>query len=107
MNPFFHALPAKPGRALALVAGLIAISAGSAAAQTSPSPTFYACYVPSSGTVYRIKEPGLRDSCSASTHVAFSWSESGTGTQGPPGPQGPVGPAGPQGPAGATGPQGP
>jgi hypothetical protein len=116
MNLFVHALPAKPGRALALASALVALSAGSAAAQTTTSPTFYACYVPSSGTVYRIKEPGLRTACSAPTHMEFSWSENGSGgpgPQGPAGPQGPVGPVGPMGaqgsagPAGDTGPQGP
>lgn len=44
------------------------------------STTYTACYVPSSGTIYRIKEPGLRQQCGTSEkngtsepHVEFSW----------------------------------
>ncbi len=47
-------------------------------AQEEPSEVpkqFYACYVPSSGVVYRIKEPGLRDACSGKKHVEFSWTD--------------------------------
>lgn len=49
----------------------------------------YACYVPSSGVVYRIGEPGLRQECSGKKHVEFSWNEEGL--EGPPGPAGPLG----------------
>jgi Chaperone of endosialidase/YadA head domain repeat (2 copies) len=45
---------------------------------------FYACYVPSSGTVYRIKEPDLPQQCGSSSkkgntiqHVEFSWTDGG------------------------------
>jgi hypothetical protein len=62
----------------------------------------YACYVPQSGTVYRIRETDLRQECSAALHIMFSWNQ-----QGPPGPQGEPGPTGPAGPTGATGPEGP
>ncbi len=38
------------------------------------NPTvLYACYVPSVGAVYRIKEAGLPDSCVEPTHIEFSW----------------------------------
>jgi hypothetical protein len=60
--------------------------------------------VPEVGVLYMIGEPGLPDSCLLSTHVEFSWSE--TGEQGPPGPQGEQGPAGPQGEQGPAGPAG-
>jgi hypothetical protein len=111
MNLLINTLRITPGRALALAAALLAIPAGSAAAQTATpqttSATLYACYVPASGTVYRIKETGLRQSCSSPQHVEFSWNEGGTaGPQGPAGPQGETGPAGPQGETGPAGPQG-
>ncbi|HEX9108671.1 MAG TPA: tail fiber domain-containing protein, partial [Longimicrobiales bacterium] len=60
--------------ALAPLAGL--------AAQSAPTPpqTFYACYVPYVGTVYRIKQPGLPDHCFGPTsgplmHIQFSWTD--------------------------------
>lgn len=37
------------------------------------SQVLFACYVPGSGVVYRIKEPGLHDACTGRTHVEFSW----------------------------------
>ena len=56
------------------------------------------CYVPNSGTVYRIKGDGLPNACHSKNHVEFTWS-----LQGPQGPTGPAGPTGPQGPAGPAG----
>ena len=45
------------------------------AAKTRAEPeVYYACYVPGSGTIYRIKAPGLPDACTGSKHVEFSWS---------------------------------
>lgn len=76
--------------------------AQSAANAPAAPRVLYACYVPNSGTVYRIREVDVRETCAAPTHIEFSWNE-----QGPEGPQGPPGPAGPTGPAGATGPAGP
>lgn len=84
-------------------------------AQT-PGPTLlYACYVPRTGSVYRIKTPDTPQICGKG-HVEFSWNEQGIqGLQGPAGATGPTGPtgaageagaAGPPGSAGATGPQG-
>ncbi|MEX1256951.1 MAG: hypothetical protein WEG36_04965, partial [Gemmatimonadota bacterium] len=70
----------------------------------------FACYVPASGTVYRIKEPGLPDACFSPEHIQFSWKVSGEGTtgpQGPAGPQGDPGATGAQGEPGPTGAQGP
>lgn len=64
-----------------------------------------ACYVPSTGTVYRIREANLPQSCLAAGHVEFSWNAQGT--PGPAGPQGPTGAPGPQGPPGADGAPGP
>jgi hypothetical protein len=76
-----------------------------ARAQT-PSPTdpnvIWACYVPLSGTVYRIKTTDTKENCTAVQHVMFWFNQTG-----PQGPQGPQGVPGPAGAAGATGAQGP
>jgi hypothetical protein len=62
--------------------GLVAFAAPTALhAQTAPPKVFYACYVPSSGTVYRIKETDLKQECAKATHVQFSWTD-GTSTPG-------------------------
>ncbi len=83
---------------------------GQSAPQTEPK-IIRACYVPASGTVYRIKEPGSPQNCNSSQHVEFSWNEQGirgeTGPQGPVGPQGEIGPVGNQGETGPQGPVGP
>jgi hypothetical protein len=71
-------------------------------AQTAPT-IYYACYVPLTGTVYRIKDTNLKTACTTG-HVEFSWSPSGL--IGPVGPQGPTGNAGPTGPQGLQGPAG-
>jgi hypothetical protein len=42
-----------------------------------PSTTYYACYVPSSGTVYRIKTADTPSACTKPTHVEFSWNHQG------------------------------
>ena len=61
----------------------------------------YACFIPASGTIYRIRLPGLSQDCLAPNHVLFSWNQGGA-----PGPEGPAGPAGPAGVDGAAGPAG-
>lgn len=68
------------------------------------STIVYACYVPSSGTVYRIKASGLSLDCQSPRHVAFSWNSEGI--QGPIGPQGEKGDKGDTGEIGPVGPQG-
>jgi hypothetical protein len=64
----------------------------------SAQATLTGCYVPNSGTVYRIKAAGLPTECHSKNHVEFTWS-----LQGPQGPAGPAGPTGPQGPTGPAG----
>jgi hypothetical protein len=52
--------------------------AGATAANGVLPRVFFACYVPSSGAVYRIREPGLPDTCSATgkhDHIEFSWTD--------------------------------
>jgi len=103
-NPTFLAIVG----ALALVVS----TAAPLAAQTAPEPMF-ACYVPLTGTVYRIKSPGTPTECTKpkgnspnhADHVQFAFNAQGT--QGPAGPQGPQGEVGPMGPAGAVGAAGP
>lgn len=55
-------------RIAALLAALALVPAA-AEAQT----TITACYVPKTGSVYRIQAPGAPDACK-SNHVEFSWS---------------------------------
>lgn len=50
------------------------------AQSTAAAPkVFHACYVPSSGTTYRIKEPNTPEAClttkGGSAHVEFSWTD--------------------------------
>jgi hypothetical protein len=62
----------------------MAASTTAAQAQIVPGKVLWACYVPLTGTVYRISpdgtDAGLRTACSSTSHVKFSWNE-----QGPPG----------------------
>lgn len=58
-----------------------------AQAQTAPA-VIHACYLPATGTVYRIKAPNTPAACRAA-HVEFSWPAEAT-----PGAAGPQGPAG-------------
>lgn len=68
-----------------------------------PPKVFYACYIPSSGVTYRIKEVDIKQTCAAD-HVMFSWTDGGTpGPQGPKGDPGPQGVPGPQGDPGVSG----
>lgn len=88
--------PIKRSARWVIAAALIVLAAALApsflSAQSS-SATYAACYVPRSGTVYRIKAPNTPSACTKKDHVEFSWTEAGM-----PGPRGPAGPQGPQGP---------
>lgn len=59
---------------LAFLLVALALDAAALSAQTTPA-VFHACYVPASGTVYRIGEPGLREDCVSHRHVRFSWTD--------------------------------
>lgn len=118
----------SPGTAISLAVvsalALVVSMAAPVAAQETTDELIYACYVPLTGTVYRIKAPGAPETCrkprgkamnghGAQDHIEFTVAKGGIGgAVGPAGPQGepgPVGPAGPQGepgPAGPVGPQG-
>ena len=71
----------------------------------------HACYVPGSGSLYRIKADDPTETCKSPNHVELHWNVVGPqgpeGLAGPAGPVGPVGPQGPQGPVGLAGPAGP
>lgn len=84
------------GAARALMtAGFVALPLGAAFAQAPAQPdTIWACYVPTSGTVYRIKVADTKEACVGNA-VPFSWN-----VQGPKGDTGPQGPAGPPGSGG-------
>lgn len=77
-----------------------AVLGQSVEAEAAPQ-ILWACYVPASGTTYRIREAGLKGDCSSYQHVRFSWNAAGI--QGETGPRGPIGPTGEQGTTGATG----
>jgi hypothetical protein len=76
---------------LAAVPAFAAVAAIASPARLDAQATVYhACYVPSSGTVYRIKEPDLPQQCGSSNkkgvtvqHVEFSWTD-GQGGQSTP-----------------------
>jgi hypothetical protein len=57
---------------IAAALAMLVLVPGSGEAQT----TFQACYVPKSGTVYRIQVEGAPTKCSQN-HVAFSWTSAG------------------------------
>lgn len=89
--------------AIALVA-IAAATPGAARAQqattaTAPAQpdTIWACYVPTSGTMYRIKVADTKDDCVGNA-IAFSWNAKGIkgdkGDKGDTGPQGPPGTGG-------------
>src|ERR1035437_5065079 len=48
-----------------------------AEAQTPTNAVIVACYVPASGTVYRIGVQGLPADCLSADHVKFSWNAQG------------------------------
>lgn len=90
---------------LALVVSTLSIAPQILHAQVSSNPAvppvlLVACWVPASGTVYRIdptgQTVGLPKACLSATHRSFEWNQ-----------QGPKGDAGPQGDPGAKGDTGP
>src|ERR1043166_9978545 len=87
----------SPVRARSGAAGASApaLTARPAPAAIAADSTIAACFVPASGTVYRIELPGLPSSCLATSHIRFTWQSRG--------PQGDAGAAGATGAAGAAG----
>ena len=102
-----------PGVGLAALLALPALPAAAAAQTTTTTPdpnVLYACYVPNSGTVYRIRTTDTKQNCASATHVLFSFNQTGPqgpkGDKGDPGPQGEQGDKGDPGDPGAQGPAG-
>jgi hypothetical protein len=60
---------------LSALAAMVPPRDAQAQTTTTTPKVFFACYVPSSGTTYRIKEVDLKQECSKSTHVQFSWTD--------------------------------
>lgn len=100
------------GTAAVAIALLLAAAAFPATAQIVVSSghlpdVIHACYVPNSGTIYRIGTADTKETCSSPKHVAFSWSQQGAqgekGEQGEKGDQGEKGEKGDPGDPGLTG----
>ena len=90
-----------------ITAFLLASAAPAVAhAQSTQPETIRACFVPASGTIYRIGVEGSPTSCHGG-HIEMSWNVAGpagaAGAPGPKGEDGAPGPAGPAGPAGTGG----
>jgi endosialidase-like protein len=60
---------------LAAAAALTAVAASAHPARAQQTDTLYACYVPHTGNVYRIKTPDTFPDCTGPTHVEFSWKD--------------------------------
>ncbi|HJU88551.1 MAG TPA: hypothetical protein VJ672_04120 [Gemmatimonadaceae bacterium] len=95
--------------AVLLGAGLAALLCAPAIARAQGT-VITMCYVPASGTVYRVGEPNTPADCTNPLHVKFSFNQQGpagpAGPAGTPGAPGAIGPQGPQGLQGPAGPQG-
>lgn len=87
----------------AALAALITVHPRPAESQTV-ADSLHGCYVPASGTVYRIRTANVPTDCVDAAHVKFSWNA--RGPEGPAGAKGETGPAGPAGAKGDTGPAG-
>jgi hypothetical protein len=71
----FEAAPANAG-AFRNVAAILAVTAlffAPPLARAQESGEVQACYVPGSGTIYRVAAPGLPADCLATGHVRFAW----------------------------------
>ena len=73
-NNIKNMLPQRRSLGGLAVSAFLLFLPGTVQAQAQPKQ-FFACYVPSSGVVYRIKEPGLKTACTGKKHVEFSWAE--------------------------------
>src|SRR5690349_13413938 len=98
------------GRAVAALAALTVLVFVPRLEAQATAGVIRACWIPASGTLYRIGEPNTPAACLSPNHIALTWNQPGpagaagpAGVQGPQGPQGPAGPAGPPGVIGATG----
>ncbi len=79
------ALSSRRGLLLAPAAILTLAIFGAPTRAAAQTGVIHACYVPASGTVYRIREPALKDTCNSPQHIAFSRFHSGASTRLTPG----------------------
>src|SRR5687768_17768655 len=109
----------SPGNVILSAIALVVSMSAPLAAQTTPE-VMYACYVPLTGTVYRIKTAGAPSECTKpkkdasaadilkrQDHIEFTFNAQVQGPVGPAGAVGLTGPMGPAGPQGEVGPMGP
>lgn len=100
----------RPGVAAAAMAMVLALVvwAGAAGSSFSSDPEeIWACYVPNSGTIYRVMTADTKPACASHTHVLFKWNEKGPkGDKGDPGDKGDTGDKGDKGDKGDTGDKG-
>ena len=107
MTTIVQKLAGNAAASLLAVVVLAAIPSAARAQQAAADDTIRACYVPASGTIYRIGVAGGPSACHGN-HIEMKWNVAGpAGAQGPAGPKGDAGPAGPPGPQGETGAPGP
>jgi hypothetical protein len=59
---------------LASTAAAALLGGGTSLAAQTPPAVYFACHVPLTGTVYRIKETGLKIACTPG-HIEFSWTD--------------------------------
>lgn len=76
-------MPGRTRTLIILLSAVGALGAGATPAAAQSAPVIHACYVPLTGTVYRIKEDGLRTTCSSTSHIEFQWTD-GDGALRPP-----------------------
>ena len=105
-----HSLPYDSGRRVhALAAAAFSLALAATAGAQAPPATIDACFVPASGTLYRIDTqtspaPGAPKTCLSPLHTKLTWNQQGpAGPAGPTGLQGAVGSSGAPGPVGAAG----
>ena len=72
-------VPNCPARTRHIFAALVVIAGLAAASERADAQagvtTYHACYVPGSGTVYRIKATNTPAACNKGTHVEFQWTD--------------------------------
>lgn len=75
MPAYRHAIRPTTGRSLLPSALAVAALSVGITSTASAQAVLQACYVPASGTVYRIKATNTPQNCLQPTHVAFSWTD--------------------------------
>ena len=71
-----HNYPARIRRILAALVVIAGLATASEPAEAQAGvTTYHACYVPGSGTVYRIKAANTPAACNKGTHVEFQWTD--------------------------------